>query len=102
MKAAFHHVLQTLVHFAFTPEKTLTVLHPFEIAHGDAPRIPKDIGDDKDSLFLDDGVRVRSGRAVGRLAENAAIHAARILGSNLIFGARRNQNVAWTEENFLC
>ena len=43
IEAVLHHVLQALVHFALAPEKALAILHPLEIADGDAAGIGENI-----------------------------------------------------------
>src|SRR5271167_2286390 len=96
-----HDVLQALVHFAFTPEKSLTVLDPLEITDGYAAGIAQNVGDNENSLAVDNFVGVGSYRTVGAFAENLAIDARGVLGRDLIFGRRRNQNVGGMEEDVL-
>src|SRR5579862_8974122 len=68
IETLFHHVLQAFIHFAFTPEKALAVLHPLEIADRYATRIAENVRDDENSLSLDNRVGVRRGGTVGALA----------------------------------
>src|SRR5580692_8333589 len=68
IETLLHHVLQAFIYFALAPEKALAILHPLEVADGDASGISKNVRDDEDSLFLDDRVGVRRGGAVGALA----------------------------------
>src|SRR2546421_10480617 len=43
IKSIFHHVEETLVHFALAPEKALAVLDPFEIADGNAAGVSENV-----------------------------------------------------------
>src|ERR1700730_9815099 len=96
-----HHILQAFVHFAFAPEKSLAILHPFEITHRNTARIPQNVRDDKNSLTLDNGIRMRGRRPIGSFAKDLAVHARGILRRNLIFGSGWYQNIAGMEQNLL-
>src|SRR5260370_20752222 len=50
------YVVEALVHFALPPEETLAVLHPFEIADGDATRIAENVRHGEDALGVDNRV----------------------------------------------
>src|ERR1700690_1857604 len=101
IEALFHHVAKAFVDFALAPEKSLTVLHPLKIADGDSPGVAKDVGNNEDSFFPDDGVGVPGGRAVRAFTKDAAIKPVGVLRCNLVFRGSRYEYFAWTEENLL-
>src|SRR6266849_7405151 len=69
IEGIIHHVEEALIHLALPPEETLTVLHPFEIADGDAAGVAKNIRHGEDALGIDNRVGLPCGGAVCALAE---------------------------------
>src|SRR6202050_2100634 len=96
-----HDVFQALVDFAFAPEESLAILHPFEIADRDAAGIGQDVGDHENSLVIDDGIGGGGGGTVGAFAENAGLYAIGVLRGDLILDGRGNGDGAWLEEHIL-
>src|ERR1700722_83386 len=100
-ETVIHHVLQALIYLIFTPEKALAILHPFEITHGNTTGISENVRDNKNSLILDDRIRVRRRGAIGTFAKDLAVYTAGILSCNLILGGGRHQNIAGVKQNLL-
>src|SRR4029077_1712472 len=101
IETLLHHVLQAFIHFALAPEKTLAILHPLEVADGDATSITENVPDDEDSLFFDDWVGVGSGWAVSALAQDFAFDAVSVFRGDLIFSGSGNKNLAGMEKDLL-
>ena len=64
----------------FFPEIALAVLHPLEVAGGDAAGVGEDVGNDEDPLVGEDLVGDGGGGAVGAFAEDARLACGRRCG----------------------
>src|SRR5712692_35649 len=93
VEAVLNDVLQAPVDLVFAPEKPLPVLHPFEVADGDAARIRQNVGDHEHALLLQDFVGERRRGAVGAFAEDARLDAVRVFGGDLVLdgGGQKNE-----------
>src|ERR1035438_5384533 len=60
-----HDLLQFRVDVLLIPEEVVFVLHPFEVADGDATGVAEDVGDQEYALLVEDAVGFRGDRAVG-------------------------------------
>src|SRR6266851_7802070 len=99
IEGIIHHVEEALIHLALPPEEALTVLHPFEIADGDAAGVAKDIRHGEDALGIDNRVGLPCCRAVRPLAKNPGLHLTCILLRYLVFNRGRYGNLARLEEH---
>src|SRR5713226_7023235 len=88
IEGIIHHVEEALVYLALPPEEALAVLHPFEIADGDAPGVAENVRHGEDALGIDNRVGLPGGGAVRALAENPGLHLISVLLSNLVFDGR--------------
>ena len=70
VECGHHDLFQALIDRAGGPKVALTVLHPFEIAHGDAARIGEDVGDYKDATFKQYVIGRDCGGGVGTFTED--------------------------------
>ena len=89
-----HHALELRVHFGDRPEEALQILHPFEIADRHAAGVRQDVGYQQNPLARQHFVRMRSGRSVGRLANDLRLDLVRIIQRDHVFQRRGNQNFA--------
>ena len=64
---------ELLVDDGFFPEVALAVLHPLEVAGGDAAGVGQDVGHDEDALFGEDLVGDGGGGAVGAFDDDARL-----------------------------
>src|SRR3984893_8712143 len=69
VEAVLHHIFEPFVNHTLAPEESFPVLHPFEIAHGNAAGVGQDIRDDENALGVEYLVGVGGGRAIGAFAE---------------------------------
>ena len=99
VEGVVHDVPEVFVHFALAPEEALAVLHPFEIAHGDAAGVAKNIRDGEDALALDEVIGPRGGGPVGAFAENPGLHLMGVLVGDLVFDGRGDCDLAGLEED---
>src|SRR5208283_2067796 len=99
VEGAFHHVEKALVDFALAPEKALAVLHPLEIAHGDAAGIAKNIGNGENPLCIDDGVGLPGCGAVGAFAKDFGLDLVSVLLRDLVFDGGGDEDIARLKEN---
>src|SRR3712207_8386421 len=65
----------TLFPYTTLFRSVLEVLDPLEVGDDDAARVGHDVGHDVDAVVLEDGVRLRRGRAVGALEDHLALEA---------------------------
>src|SRR5260370_32133310 len=89
IECIIHHVEEALIHLALPPEETLTVLHPFEIADGDAAAVANNIQHGEHALGIDNRIGLPGGGAVRTLAENPGLHLTCILLCDLVFNRGR-------------
>src|SRR5437762_6420691 len=99
IESIIHHVEEALIHFAFPPEETLTVLDPFEIADGDAASVAENVRHGEDALGIDNRVGLPCRRTIGALAENPGLHLVGVLLGDLVFDRRRYSNLARLKQN---
>src|SRR5215469_13464415 len=99
VECAFHYVQQPLINFTLAPEKPLAVLDPLEVAHRNAPGIPKDVWHCEYAFIVDDGVCLPRRGTVRPFTKNLALHLAGVLFGNLVFDCGRNQHVARLEKH---
>ena len=74
---AVHDALELSVNFGLVPEKRLQVLHPLEVADGDATGAGQDVRDDARAALTEDGVGLGGNRTVGSLDDQLRLHAVR-------------------------
>ena len=79
VESALHDVQKTFVDFTLTPEESLAVLNPFEIADGNAAGVSKNVWNGEDALGIDDGIGLPSCGAVGGWPWQTALTSGRIL-----------------------
>ena len=79
----------------------MAVLHPFEIADGDAAGVGENVRDDENSLAINNRIGRGGGGTIGAFAENAGLHAICVLCGDLILNGGGHHNVAWLEKDFL-
>src|SRR5579864_3032649 len=65
-----HDALEPLVHGLLVPEVAAPVLHPLEVADGDAAGVGEDVGDYEDALLVEDTIGSGAGGPVGALADD--------------------------------
>src|SRR5580765_7841120 len=75
VEAFGHDVVETLIDFGFGIEVAHAGLHPLEVGGGDAARVCKDVGNDKDAFVGENLVGDGGGGAIGAFAENFAADA---------------------------
>ena len=93
-EGAHHDLLQARVHFLDVPHEPFLVLHPFEVADGDAAGVGENIRQDDDAAAREDFISVRRGGAVGGFHNDAGLHGLGIVEGDDIFKRSRHQDVA--------
>ena len=94
VEAVDHDAVEALVDFFFGPEVAHAVLHPLEVAGGDAAGVGQDVGDDEDAFLGEDGVGFDGGRAVGAFAEDAALKSTGVAAGDDVLGGGGDEYVA--------
>src|ERR1700677_3317158 len=95
-----HDGVETLVDLGLGPEVAHAVLHPLEVAGGDAAGVGEDVGDDEDSLFGEDVVGDHGGGAIGALAEDAAAQVAGVAAGDDVFAGGGDKDLALARDEF--
>ena len=101
VEAVGHDVVEALVDFGFGPEVAHAVLHPLEVAGGDAAGVGEDVGDDEDALVGEDLVGDGGGGAVGAFAEDLAADAVGVLAGDDVLGGGGDEDVALVGEELV-
>ena len=94
VEARGHNVVEALIDLVLGPEVAHAVLHPLEVAGGDAAGVGEDVGDDEDVLVGEDVVGDGGGGAVGAFAEDAAVEAVGVPAGDDVFGGRGDEDLA--------
>jgi len=94
VEALGHDVVQALIDFGLGPEVAHAILHPLEVAGGDAARVGEDVGDDEDALVGEDLVGHSGCWAVGAFAENFAAEAIGVAAGDDVLGSCGDENFA--------
>src|ERR1700677_4115825 len=89
-----HDGVETLVDLGLGPEVAHAVLHPLEVAGGDAAGIGEDVGDDEDALVGEDLVGDGGGGAVGAFAEDFATDSVGVFAGDDVFSRRGDEDFA--------
>ena len=100
-KRAHHDFLQARIHFFGVPEQALLILHPFEIADGDAAGVGENVRQHGDAAARENFVGVRSGRAVGGFGDDARLDRFGVVQGDDVFERRGNQDVALHGQQFV-
>src|ERR1035438_6312825 len=90
-----HHFLEANIDLVLVPKEGLQILHPFEVRHRHAARVGKYVGNHRDAALLEQDVRVRSARAVGRLEDEPSLNAPGILAGELILQSGRHEQAVF-------
>src|SRR5471030_1990313 len=88
-----HDARQAGVDLVLAPEEAGKILHPFEVADGDAAGVGQYVRHDQHVLVGQDVVRFRRGRAVGAFEDDLGADARRVGGRDLLFQRGRDQDV---------
>ena len=72
----------------------LDVLHPLEVADGDAAGVDQNVGQHRDAALEQRLVRRRRGRSVRCLGDHLGLHAGDIVGPDLILERSGNEDIA--------
>ena len=91
IEARDHGLLQPLIDDVLPPEIAHPVLHPLEVADGDAAGVGEDVGDDEDPLVVEQRIGGRRRRPVRALGDDAGAHAVRVLAGDDVLQRRRHQ-----------
>src|ERR1700730_4899263 len=92
-EAVDHDLFQAAIDELFVPEEALPVLHPFKVGNGDAAGVSQYVGDHKNFLLGQDGIRLRGRWTVGAFADDLSFNAVCIRRRDDILLGRRQQNV---------
>ena len=87
-----HHNNLFFDNFFFTPEVTIQVLYPFEIAYGYTATICQDVRYNEDTFFCKDCVSVGSGRSVCTFCNDLSFNISSIFFGKLQFHCTRRKN----------
>ena len=94
-------LFEALVDLGLGPEVAHAVLHPLEVAGGDAAGVGEDVGNDEDLLVGEDLVGDGRGRAVGAFAEDLAAERSALLAGDHVLGRGGNQDLAVVGEKLV-
>src|SRR5579885_2469016 len=100
-EGAVHNHFEPLRDLFDPPEEALEVLHPLEVADGDAARVGQDVRNDHDILLEKDFIGCRSCGAVGGFRDDARLNAVGVFLGDDAFGGGRNQDVAGNFQHIL-
>ena len=89
------------VDVVLVPEQVILVLHPFEVRHRHAAGIAEDVRDQEHALLVEDAVRFRRHRAVGRLGDDPRVNRVRIGRGDGVLERRRDQDFALEGQQLL-
>src|SRR5438105_923374 len=92
-KRAIHNHFELLSNLFNTPEETLEILHPLEVAYGDAASIRQDVRNDYNTLLEENFVRFRSSRTISGLGNNTGLDAISVSFRDDAFGCRWDQDI---------
>jgi hypothetical protein len=102
VEAVDHDAVEALVDFVLGPEVAHAVLHPLEVAGGDAAGVGEDVGDDEDAFFGEDVVGDGGGGAVGAFAEDAALELRGVAAGDDVLGGGGDEDLAlWVRSSSL-
>ena len=94
LERAHHDLLQPSVDFVSVPHEAFLVLHPLEIAHGDATGVGQNIREHCDAAARQDFVSMRRGRAVSGFGDDAGFDGLGVVQGNDVFERGGDKNVA--------
>src|SRR5947209_7654990 len=84
--------VEALIDGGLVPEIPPAILHPLEIAYRDAAGIRQDVGDDKNALVIEDGIRPGGRGAIRTFADDLRLDLSRIAGGDDVLYGRRDQH----------
>ena len=87
-------------HGVFIPEVALAILNPLKVGGRDAASVGEDVRDNEDAFVGEDIIRGRGCGAIRAFCQNAAPHAVDVAARDDVFGGGRNQNLAFSGEQF--
>ena len=93
METSAHDRLQPLVYEIFRPEISTPVLDPLEVRNRHPARIGEDVRNDKDPVFVEDGIRGGGRWAVCSFTDYARFDVAGITGSDDVLQRGGQQHV---------
>ena len=78
LKGGRNDVLQPILDVCRAPEKSLKILHPFEVRDDDTAGVREDIGDHEDAFVCEDAVSLQRRRAIRPFRQDSASQGIRI------------------------
>ena len=91
-------MLKLLVYNRFLPEVSLAVLHPFKVRGGYATSVAQNIRDHEHPFVSKNFICSSRSRAVRAFRKNLALHTVGVPAGDLVFGCRRNKNLAISDQ----
>src|SRR5437588_12247984 len=98
IEGSVHNVLKLLFYNRFLPEVSLAVLHPFKVRGGYATSVAQNIWDHEHPFVSKNFICSSRSRAVRAFRKNLALHTVGVPAGDLVFGCRRNEIHAISEQ----
>ncbi len=94
VEGADHDFLQARLYFVDVPHQAFLVLHPLEVAHGDAAGVGENIRQHDDAAARENFIGVRGGGAVGGFRDDAGFYGLSVVKGDDVLERRRDEDVA--------